>query len=249
MQDDTIFDRMQDRLDGMRDAVERGRGVFRDAAVASGAVPPPEPSILDHAKTYVADVGVKVYRWVNEKSPWMGARLDDAVAAASDLERKGYANHVRAFNQSLLRPLKDGTSEVVHVIKSTATCAPGQDAKAAFTLWNVLCFWLNVLLLIVDLLLPFGSALTELIGTALGYFTAYTLHFVFLRAPSKRYMLLCLAVLSLYVAFNLMAGFGGLLLVVPGAISFCRAAANAVLLFYAFQLYGRLAGDDAATML
>ena len=27
----------------------------------------------------------------------MGARLDDAVAAASDLERKGYANHVRAF--------------------------------------------------------------------------------------------------------------------------------------------------------
>jgi hypothetical protein len=56
-------------------------------------------------------------------------------------------------------------------------------------------------------------------------------------------------VLSLYVAFNLMAGFGGLLLIVPGVISFCRAAANAVLLFYAFQLYGRLAGDDAATML
>jgi hypothetical protein len=57
-------------------------------------------------------------------------------------------------------------------------------------------------------------------------------------------------ILCLYVAFNLMATFAGLLLVVPAAISFARSAANAVLLFYAFQLYGQLGGDmGAATML
>ena len=127
-------------------------------------------------------------------------------------------------------------------IKSTATCAPGQDAKAAFTLWNVLCFWLNVLLLLVDLLLPFGSALTELIGIALGYFTAYA-PFCLSCAVEAAHAPLPRGPQSLR-GLQFDGGLRCLLLVVPGAISFCRAAANAVLLFYAFQLYGRLAGDD-----
>lgn len=239
----SIFERMQERYEHLSER-------FRQAAVATGAAPRPEPGLIDHARNYATDAGEKVYVWVNDRNPWMGARLDDAAGAASDLDRKGYGRHFKEFNQSLLRPLKEGTSEVMHVIKATATCSPGQNVTAAFTLWNVLCFWLNVLLLLIDLLLPFGSALTELIGAALGYLTAYTFHFVFLRVPSKRYMLACLVILCLYVAFNLMATFAGLLLVVPAAISFARSAANAVLLFYAFQLYGQLGGDmGAATML
>ena len=134
---------MQERYEALQDR-------FRQAAVATGRA---EPGVIDHARNYATEAGERVYVWVNERSPWMGARLDDAAAAASDLDRKGYGRHFKEFNASLLRPLKEGTSEVVRVVKATAVCAPGQNVTAAFTLWNVLCFWLNVLLLVIDLLL------------------------------------------------------------------------------------------------
>ena len=81
----TIFERLQERYEAFQDR-------FRQAGVAAGTR---EPGLLDHAKNYATNAGEKVYVWVNERSPWMGARLDDAVAAASDLDRKGFGRHFK----------------------------------------------------------------------------------------------------------------------------------------------------------
>ncbi len=55
----------------------------------------------------------------------------------------------------------------------------------------------------------------------------------------------CKLVIVIVIVF---AGVGGLVLLVPAAIAFTRAAANGVLLYYAFQLYAQLA-DGATTMM
>jgi hypothetical protein len=69
---------------------------------------------------------------------------------------------------------------------------------------------------------------------------AYTLYFTFVKVPQLPWMLAGQVVLGLYTSFQIFAGFGGLLLVVPAAMAFARAAANGILLYYAFQLYMNL---------
>lgn len=226
----------------MPSLLDRGRDLVQQAAVATGvrAPPPePEPSLIDHAQRHLEALGTQVGARVREASPWAGERLDEAAAAAVEMERKGFSKHVKEFNASLLRPLQDGTSEVLAVARATATCAPGQDARKAFALWNVLCFWLGVVILLLDFVLPMGMPLIELVGVIGGYAAAYTLHFIFVRVPQKAWMRAALLVLALYVSYNVFAGVGGLVLVVPGAIAFARAGANAVLLWYAWTLYGQ----------
>ena len=203
----------------MHSLLERGKAAINSAAVASGVRAAPEPGLLDHAKKYAEEKGEQIHDFIRSKSPWAAEQLDEAAVAAGELEAKGFSKHGASFNASLLRPLQDGTSAVVASVTKTATCAPAQDAAAAFALWNVLCFWVNVVVLAVHLLLPFGSALSELLSVGTGYAVAYTLHFVFLRSPQVKWMRGSLLVLGLYVAYELASGFG--LSPTAFAVAFC----------------------------
>ena len=167
------------------------------------------------------------------------------VTIASDLETKGYTRNFDEFNVALMRPLREGAGDIVGIVRSTASCVPVQNPARAFELWNVLCFWLAMALLVLDLLLPFGFALAEILGAVSSYFAAYTLHFIFLRAPQRQWMMICIGFLVLYVATNLFAFVAASFLIIPALMSFARAAANAVLLFYAHQLFVRLEGGGA----
>lgn len=89
----------------------------------------------------------------------------------------------------------------------------------------------------VNLLLPFGAALVELVGVGFRYLSAYTLYFCFVRVPTRPWMLLCLLVLGLYTSSCVFGVVGGLVMLVPAITAFASASANGVLLFYAYQIY------------
>lgn len=226
---------------------ERGRSFFQRA---TGATPRPEPSILDHARSSVDDAAGRAYVWIKEQSPWAARRIDDAVTTVSEMDSRGYSRHFGEFNEILLKPLREGMNEVVDGVKATATCTPAQNPKQAFILWNALCFWLAVVLLFVNLLLPFGSPLADVVGIFVRYFFAYTLHFVFVLAPQRNWLLTFLLCLAFYVSVQLFAGFAGLVLLLPALISFARAFGNGILFFHAYSLFVQLEGGaDAMEML
>ena len=215
-----------------------------------GASPPPEPGLLEHARQKAGELGGTVYRSISERSPWLASRIDDAVLSLSEMERRGWTKHFGEYNETLLRPLKQGVSQVVSSATSSATCTPTNDPASAFVLWNVLCFWLAMALLLLDLLLPWGSSVAELLGGGFAYLAAYTLHFVFIRVPHKPSMLAALVLLGLYVSLNLFSGVVGLVVLLPAMMSFARAGANGILLFHAYQLFQQLdGGAGAADML
>ena len=108
---------------------ERGRTYFSRAE----APVPTEPGLLDHASRHVSDAAAKAYSWIRTQSPWVAGRIDDAVQAASEMESRGFTQHFAEFNASLLRPLTDGTSEVVRAVRTTASCQPAEDPAAADT--------------------------------------------------------------------------------------------------------------------
>lgn len=94
-------------------------------------------SLVDHAKRQVNEVAGRAYRWIAERSPWVAQRIDDVVSTANDMERSGYNRHFGDFNTTLTRPLTQGLSDVVTTVQATATCAPHQNARSAFEMWNV----------------------------------------------------------------------------------------------------------------
>ena len=183
------------------------------ASVFGETPPPPQPqpgSLLDTAKQQVDECAGRAYNWIYQRSPWVAARIDNVVVACSELESRGYTKHFGEFNNSLLKPLTTGLDDVVRVVRATATCAPEQDARAAFELWNVLCFWLSVAIALINMLLPFGSAVVEIIGALLRYISAYTLHFCIIRQPQRRFMVVSLVVLGLYVSSCVFSAIAGL---------------------------------------
>ena len=213
--------------------------------------PPPEPgSLLDHvdrAKRQMTEAVARAYIWIAHQSPWVASRIDDTVAIASEMERRGYTNHFHEFNTSLLRPLTQGLPGLVRSVRATATCRPNQDVIAAFEMWNVLCFWLAVAIMLLNLLLPFGGALGDFIGVAFRYLATYTLQFAFVRVPTRRWMLIALILLALYTSMCILAVFAVLFLV-TAFTSFVSATANGLLLFYSYQIYCSLEDGAGAAM-
>lgn len=146
---------------------DRLRNTFRPA-------PTSEPGLVDHASQRLREAGESAHRWVYSHSPWAGDKITQAQNAAADLEAKGWSAHFSEFNAELLRPFTDGVSQVAGVVEATARCTPGQNSSVAFALWNVLCFWLGVAVLLIDLLLPGGSDLAEAVNVCVGYVVACT---------------------------------------------------------------------------
>lgn len=224
----------------MASFIERARSSLFGAPVRPG-VPEAEPgSIIDTAKRQCNEAAGRAYNWILQQSPWVAHRIDDVVAIVSEMERRGYNNHFGEFNSTLLRPLTQGLNDVVRVVRATATCTPNQDVRTAFELWNVLCFWLSVLLALINLVLPFGNALVELVGVGMRYLAAYTLSFCVLKQPERRWMVISLVLLGLYVSSCVFGAVAGLVLLVPAATGLANACANSVLLFYAYQIYARV---------
>uniref|UniRef100_A0A6U7GFF4 Uncharacterized protein n=1 Tax=Haptolina brevifila TaxID=156173 RepID=A0A6U7GFF4_9EUKA len=194
-------------------------------------------SLVDHARRWVSDTGMQVYQCIGANSPWAQRRIDDIAVQAGELERRGYLNHFRDFNETLVKPLKSGTRALVALVKATVQCAPDQNAVYAFSLWNALCFWFSVILLIVSLLLPGGSGIVEIVSVFYSYIAAYTYDFVFVRAPRTQWMLPGVVIMVLWVALQVITGIGGLVYIVPAVMAFIRAASASVLLLYAVRLY------------
>jgi hypothetical protein len=101
--------------------------------------------------------------------------------------------------------------------------------------------------MLLNLLLPFGGALGDLIGVTFRYLAAYTLHFAFVRVPTRRWMLIALILLALYTSMCILAVFTVLFLV-TAVTSFVSATANGLLLFYSYQIYMSLEDGAGATM-
>ena len=129
---------------------DRARNLFQHATR-----PAPEPGLVDHAAAGANRFGGRIYAWVNEQSPWAARRIDEAADTLAQMDRRGYGEHFEAFNESLKRPLTNGFSSVMNEAKAAATCAPASDPTAHFVLWNILCFWLGIALVLVELVLPF----------------------------------------------------------------------------------------------
>ena len=212
------------------------------------AATPEDLSIVDHAQRWLRATGTRCYQWIGAQSPWAQQRLDDIVAHLAELERAGFLNHFHEFNTSLLSPLQSGMHELAASVEATARCVPGQNVMLAFSLWNVLCFWLSVVLLVISLLLPGGSAVADVINVFCAYVAAYSYAFVFVRAPRTQWMLGGCIIIGLWVTWQVLSGLGGLVFVVPAAMAFARAAAAAMLLVYAVQLYraSAQAAEDGA---
>jgi len=203
-----------------------------------------EPSVVDHGKKAMEEAGEKTYVWINERSPWVAERIGDAAAVASELESQGYARHFKAFNESLLKPLTSGLDSVVGQAKAAATFSQTLAPSTAFALWNVLTFWLTIVLLIIELLLPFGWAVAELLSAGTSYLAAYTFYFLFIVKPRRRWMQGGLVLIGLSAAANLFAGVGGAIFILPALISFTKAAASGILFAHAFKLYQQAAGVE-----
>lgn len=210
---------------------------------------PAEPGIVDHAENWAQRTAADIRQWIGERSPWTGHRIDEVAAVAAEMDRQGYTKHVKEFNSKLTRPLTSGYSEVQQEVRAAATFASSQSTATSFAVWNVLCFWLNLALLLLGGLLTWHVSMVEVFRAALGYATAYSFHFIFLKAPRKRWMLVCIIWLVLYVGFEVFAGVATSILIIPAIFSFVRATANGILTVYAFQLYSQVAEEGAATML
>jgi len=229
-------------------ARQRASGYFQRAQEATG-FRERDPSVLDHARKQANDISGRAYAWVRQQSPWLADRIDDGVTMVSEMQRKGFGSGFESYHAMLLKPLKGGTTQLVRGVQSTMTCEAAQSPAVAFELWNALCFWLALVLLVVDLLLPFGFALAEISGAVSAYFSAYALHFIFIRSPQRLWMLVGLVVLGLYISVNLFTAFATVIVLVPAAIALARAGANAILLFHAHALFVQLEGGGAVDML
>lgn len=117
--------------------------------------------------------------------------------------------------------------------------------KAKFVLWNVLCFWLGV----VDLLVIFAlkselastwAWLIALVDGLLGYLFAYTFYFVFVAyGSSLKWMLWGVGLVASYVALTAYLTYEGLrgpgdhIEAIEGVLNGCKAVANTVVLYHA----------------
>jgi hypothetical protein len=214
-----------------------GRNLFNRATGRQPSVPQ-EPSLVDHIKRSASETGRAFYDWVGQRSPWSQQRLDEIIAGLSDLERNGVMRHFDAFNSALIRPLSgEGAAHVAEGLRQSARCTPGQNPASALGLWIPLSVWMNVAFLFVNLALPGGFDLAEVIGLGFAYLGAYYLHVIMLVMQRPHWMAAALIVCGFYITLQMFSGLMGLIFLVPAVMAFMRAVVMAIVLFYGFQLW------------
>jgi len=128
----------------------------------------------------------------------------------------------------------------------------------SFVLWNVLCFWLGVIELMLFFLLKteFGlwGWLIVIVDGLLGYLFAYTFYFIFVSYAKREWMGRGLGALLVYVAATAYLTYEGLtdpththIDRAEGIANGLKAFANAVAAFHAWQIV-RHSGHCATKM-
>lgn len=206
----------------------------------------------------------------------------------SEFAAEGWGNCFMKFNSELLRPFtrEDTDASAKSMSESCGTacqqclpamvaticstlpnpCRPTSDKsrKMQFVVWNVLCFWLGVLDLVVMFALRGDHALgvwgwsIALIDGVLGYLFAYTFYFIFISYGNKAWMGRCLWIIFFYAAGTAYLTYEGLegpgthIVKTEGAINGLKAVANLIVFFHGLQMWtgggARLTGGRPSMM-
>jgi len=231
---------------------ERGRSFFQQQTARPT---PTQPSLIDHVRASLEQAGAQVYTWVRRHSPYCADRIDNAVAVMADFERRGCMTAFRdgTFNASLLHPLQTQYGQVVDEVRGAATCTSARGHAAHFAIWNVVCLWLTVVLLPLELLVPYHLALFELLSCAYAYACTYVLAFIFLQSGQKLWMQWALIAVGLYVVLNVLKALSLAIFVLPLVLASTRVAAYGVLLWHGYGIFSQCPaardGGAAAEML
>ena len=188
---------------------------------------------------------------------------------ASEFSKQGFCRTFGEFNAELLRPFKRMSNDDEPrrgmlpgpVMLMRAACLPvlatlpnpckptsPSSRKFAFVLWNVLCFWLGVLDLVIIFLLrselsSMWAWMIALVDGLLGYLFAYTFYFVFIAYGKRKWMGLGLLLLVSYVfgtgylTYEGLNGPGDHIEVIEGVVEGLKATANTVVFYHGLQIY------------
>jgi len=182
--------------------------------------------------------------WIKEKSPGLGETIENIekevlTTYREDVEKKGFYENYKDYNKLLFSVPMSTTKEA---LIASLTGKP-QSVKDAFILWNVLCFWLGVVdLLLVGMLtvgLVFGAFSIAALDCFAGYVMAYFFYFVFICAENKKLMTFGSVCLAVYVLLTLYLGYTSFMTlnILEVVLNAFKAAFNSVVAFYAIQLY------------
>lgn len=208
--------------------------------------------------------------------PWLvGAVRSLATsvqATAAEWEALGYTSGFRDFQSELMRPFKASTytpgPNTRTTCLDTLSFCP-RHPRQAFILWNVLCFWVGVLDLLLVLLLEHGltvyTALLGLVDGLLGFLFAYTFYFLFVTTGprAKLWMLRGLLIILSYVlATGLLTylAFSRIALIKQATgetyrevmmeigLEGAKCASNVLVLYHALLIYCAQPSDAPATI-
>jgi len=144
---------------------------------------------------------------ISEKSPFAASAFVKAEAIAGQFGENGYCEQFATFNYELLRPfnsLRESDDSLLTNVAKAFSLRP-KAPKVAFVFWNVVCFWIGIIDLILVLLLEHGltvvSTVVGLVDGVLGYLFAYTFYFLFISTGPNMmsWMGLGLVLITLYV--------------------------------------------------
>lgn len=144
---------------------------------------------------------------ISEKSPFAASAFVKAEAIAGEFGENGFCEQFASFNYELLRPfnsVRDSDDTLLKNVAKAFSLRP-KAPKVAFVFWNVVCFWIGIVDLILVLLLEHGftvvSTVVGLVDGVLGYLFAYTFYFLFISTGPNMmsWMGLGLVLIMLYV--------------------------------------------------
>lgn len=201
---------------------------------------------------------------IAEKAPVLDRILTWKAEGAEELSSAGFCDRERImeYNDELIHPFKfmppeDGDMRG-YLEVSFACCAPlcttlqpfrptsAASRKTTFVMWNVTCFWLGFL----DLILMFWlrtepgvwSISIAILDGLLGYFFAYFFFFTFISTSNVVWMCRGLVVIGLYVigtaflTYEAFAAPESHVVVIEGLVNGLKALANCVVFFHAVRI-------------
>jgi len=211
---------------------------------------------LDSARKSVADGVEAGYGNMKESlktaNPYLGEKLETTEGkikeTAADFEKKGFCEKYKEFNVELFRPFKNKKS-IMGDIMSTLTLKP-EDPKAAFKLWNALCFWLGVVDFVILFLISTSLVASALVVAAcdgfLGYCFAYFFYFIFVCGEKKFYMLFGFVLIALYVCITIYLSYYNALVslnILELVLNVLKTLFNTIIGYHAFLLFKAADGD------
>jgi len=219
---------------------------------------------LASARSKTAEIAEQSFRKtqeaLKESNPFLAEKLEKTAATVtkvnSDFEELGFWTNYKNYNIELFRPFKraDPAKPLMVEIQETLTLKP-ENPKMAFVMWNVLCFWLGVLDVLVLGLFQASLFLWVLTVAAVdffaGYAFAYFFYFVFVCSEKKSWMKVGFAAIAIYVATVLYLAYASVMTVdILGVVlNVAKAIANGIVGYHAYLLFTAAPAEASKEML